>query len=52
MSKIGKTLQTKADESKDEKIIKALLNADTSNLSKEEAQKKLRNIIKEIEDTD
>jgi hypothetical protein len=49
---IGIILQKKADESQDEKVIEALLNADTSNLSKKEAQKKLRNIIKEIDDND
>ena len=48
----GKRLQQKADDIKDEKIVKALLNADISGLSRDEAKIKLRKIIDRIENSE
>jgi hypothetical protein len=44
----SKRLQQKAEAAKDEKIKAALIKADISGLSSEEAKAKLNNIIKEI----
>jgi len=47
---VGRRLQKKADEIKDEKIRNALLKANISGLSKDEANTKLKNIIDDIFD--
>ncbi len=49
---VGKRLQKKADNLKDEKVKNALLNADISGLSRAEAKAKLKNIVDEILDND
>jgi len=45
---ISEILQEKADEAKDEKIVAALMNANISGLSKDEAKANLKNIVDEI----
>ena len=45
---VGKKLQKKADDLKDEKVKKALLKADISGLTREQAKAKLNNIVDEI----
>lgn len=45
---VGKRLQKKADDLKDEKIKNALIEADISGLSRNEAKAKLNNIVDEI----
>lgn len=45
---VGKKLQKKADDLKDEKVINALLKANISGLSRDEAKSKLKNIVDEI----
>lgn len=47
-TKTAKALQEKADYLKDEKVKDALLKADISGLSKDEAKAKLKNIVDEI----
>jgi hypothetical protein len=45
---VGKKLQKKADKIKDEKVKIALVKADISGLTREEAKAKLNNIVDEI----
>lgn len=45
---VGKKLQKKADNLKDEKVKNALLKADISGLTSGEAKAKLKNIVDEI----
>ena len=45
---IGKVLQRKADNAKDERLISALIKADLTGLSKDQIIQKLKNIVDEI----
>ena len=45
---VGKKLQKKADDMKDEKLKNAILKADIKGLSRDAAMKKLTNIVNEI----
>lgn len=47
-TKTAKALQQKADDLKDEKVKNALIKADISGLSRDEARAKLKNIVDEI----
>lgn len=46
---IGKILQKRADDLKDQKIVDALIKADLSGLTKEQRGVKLKSIINKIE---
>ncbi len=49
-TEVVEPLQQKADEQKDEQVIKALLQADISGLSRDDALKYLKNVIDETEE--
>jgi hypothetical protein len=45
---VGEKLQKKADDLKDERVVNAILKADIKGLSRDEAKKRLNNIVEEI----